>query len=91
MRRGEAADRRRIGDPPGAPPERGCPPWVLLGVKAVGALGALHGDGRPPWPNRLGGNRMKKLTGSQLFGGPTRARKTKATNKKGAAELDSGP
>ena len=39
---GEAADRRRIGDPPGAPRERGCPPWVVLGVKAVEALGALH-------------------------------------------------
>lgn len=37
---GEAADRRRIGEPPGAPREPG-----------------------------LGGNRMKKLTGSQLFGG----------------------
>ena len=31
---GEAADRRRIGDPPGAPRERG---WVVLGVKAVEA------------------------------------------------------
>jgi hypothetical protein len=54
------------------------PPWVVLGAKAVEALGALHGEGWPPWPNRLGGNRMKKLTGLQLFGGPTRARKTKA-------------
>jgi hypothetical protein len=53
------------------------PPWVVLGAKAVEALGALHGEGWPPWPNRLGGNRMKKLTGSQLFGG-ARARKTKA-------------
>jgi hypothetical protein len=84
--------------------KRGCPPWVVLGVKAVEARGALHGEmhsggttspgdaqadvarlsahpaqitgiavssasGWPPWPNRLGGNRMKKLTGSQLFGG----------------------
>ena len=32
MRLGEAADRCRIGDPPGAPRERGCPPWVVLGV-----------------------------------------------------------
>jgi hypothetical protein len=36
---GEAADRRRIGDPPGAPRERGCPAWVVLGVKAVEARG----------------------------------------------------
>ena len=41
---GEAADRRRIGDPPGAPREPGCPPWVVLGVKAVEARGALHGE-----------------------------------------------
>jgi hypothetical protein len=26
----------------GAPRERGCPAWVVLGVKAVEALGALH-------------------------------------------------
>ena len=32
---GEAAERRRIGDPPGAPRERGCPPLVVLGVKAL--------------------------------------------------------
>ena len=37
---GEAADRRRIGDPPGAPRERGCPAWVVLGVKAI--------EARPP-------------------------------------------
>jgi hypothetical protein len=46
----------------GAPRERGCPPWVVLSVKAVEALGALHGEGWPPWPNRLGGNRMKNAT-----------------------------
>ena len=40
----EAADRRRIGDPPGAPREPGCPAWVVLGVKAVEARGALHGE-----------------------------------------------
>jgi hypothetical protein len=44
MRLGEAADRCRIADPPGAPRERGCPPWVVLGVKAVEARGALHGE-----------------------------------------------
>ena len=27
---GDAADRCRIGYPPGAPRERGCPPWVVL-------------------------------------------------------------
>jgi hypothetical protein len=41
---GEAADGRRIGDPPGAAHERGCPAWVVLGVKAVEARGALHGE-----------------------------------------------
>ena len=35
MWRGEAADRRRIGDPPGAPREPGCPAWAVLGVKAL--------------------------------------------------------
>ena len=39
---GEAADRRPIGDPPGVPREPGCSAWVVLGVKAVEALGALH-------------------------------------------------
>ena len=24
--------------------KRGCPPWVVLGVKAVEARGALHGE-----------------------------------------------
>jgi hypothetical protein len=33
MWHGEAAD------PPGAPRERRCPPWVMLGVKAVEARG----------------------------------------------------
>jgi hypothetical protein len=28
----------------GAPRERGCPAWVVLGVKAVEARGALHGE-----------------------------------------------
>ena len=28
----------------GAPREQGCPPWVVLGVKAVEARGALHGE-----------------------------------------------
>jgi len=41
---GEAADRRRIGDHPVPPRERGCPAWVVLGAKAVEALGALHGE-----------------------------------------------
>ena len=27
---GEAADRRRIGDPPGAPHEPGCPARIVL-------------------------------------------------------------
>ena len=44
---GDAADRRRIGDPPGAPRERGCPAWVVLGVKAVEARGAVHGEKHP--------------------------------------------
>ena len=39
---GEAADRRPIGDPPGVPREPGCSAWVVLDVKAVEALGALH-------------------------------------------------
>ena len=36
---GEAADRPRIGDSPGAPRERGCTAWVVLGVKAIEARG----------------------------------------------------
>ena len=34
---GEAADRRRKGNLPSAPREPGCPPWVVLGGKAIEA------------------------------------------------------
>ena len=44
---GEAADRRPIGDPPGAPRERGCPAWVVLDVKAIEARPPL--TFRPQW------------------------------------------
>jgi len=34
---------------------------------------------------------MKKLTGSQLFGGANEGAQNQGDNKKGAADLDSGP
>jgi hypothetical protein len=41
---GEAADRRRIGEPPSAARERGCPPWVVLGVKAMERVASAWRD-----------------------------------------------
>jgi hypothetical protein len=37
LRAGCRALRRLLWSPPGAPREAGCPPWVVLGVKAVEA------------------------------------------------------
>jgi hypothetical protein len=108
----------------GAPREPGCPAWVVLGVKAVEARGALHGEmhsggttsprdaqadvalsgderlsahpaqitgiavssasGWPPWPNRLGGNRMKEADGlATLWRGQRGRAKPRRQIKKG--------
>ena len=42
---GEAADRRRIGEPPGAPREPGWPAMGRAGCQGSRGAGAQHGEG----------------------------------------------